>query len=96
MIRAQVILEDWQHRWLADEAQRESVSMSALLRALLTDAIARRQTSGHDDDPLWGAIGLGAGPDDGVTSENLDAFLYGTRSQDQTLRRVAEDDKPAY
>jgi hypothetical protein len=96
MIRAQVILEDWQHRWLADEAKRDSVSMSALLRALLTEAIARRQTARYDEDPLWGAVGLGAGPDDGISSENLDPFLYGTRSQDAAVRRVAEDDQPPY
>ncbi len=95
-MRAQVILEDWQHRWLADEAKRESVSMSALLRALLTDAIARRQAPESNDDPLWGAIGLGTGPDDGVTSENLDTFLYGTQAQGSGLRWVAEDDEPPY
>jgi len=72
VIRAQVILEEWQHRWLADEAQRESVSMSALLRAILTEAIARRGAASVADDPLWGVIGLGAGPADGITSENLD------------------------
>jgi hypothetical protein len=49
---------------------------SDLVRRLLAEAIERRRTDGTADDPLWGIIGLGAGPDDGITSENLDAFLY--------------------
>jgi hypothetical protein len=96
VIRAQVILEDWQHRWLAEEAQREAVSMSALLRGLLTEAIARRGTSEVADDPLWGVIGLGTGPDDGVSSENLDGFLYGESPDRGGLRRTGEDDQPPY
>ena len=98
MIRAQVILEDWQHHWLAEEAEREAVSMSALLRAILTEAIARRGAAASNasaDDPLWGVIGLGAGPADDVSSENLDGFLYGASSE-STQRRVGEDDQPPY
>ena len=92
MKRVQVILEEWQHHWLAEEAGRQSVSMSALLRQLLTQAIERRQAGGLEDDPLWGAIGLGEGPDDGITSENLDQFLYGTDRDQHPVLRIAEDD----
>jgi hypothetical protein len=91
MKRAQVILEEWQHQWLAQEAERQAVSMSSLLRQLLTEAIERRQVHGWEDDPLWGIIGLGEGPDDGITSENLDKFLYRTDWQDRPLLKVAED-----
>lgn len=91
MKRAQIILEEWQHTWLAEEAGRQSVSMSALLRQLLTEAIERRQTQSWADDPLWGIIGLGEGPDDGITSENLDQFLYRTDWQNRPFLKVAED-----
>ena len=94
MKRVQVILEEWQHQWLAEEAERQSVSMSALLRQLLTQAIERRQAGGLEDDPLWGAIGLGEGPDDGITSENLDQFLYRTDRGQRPALKVAEDDAP--
>ncbi len=94
MKRVQVILEEWQHQWLTEEAERQSVSMSALLRQLLTQAIERRQAGGLADDPLWGAIGLGEGPDDGITSENLDRFLYRTGRGHRPELRIAEDDAP--
>ena len=92
MKRVQVILEEWQQQWLAEEAERQSSSMSALLRELLTEAIERRRSQGWEDDPLWGAIGLGAGPDDGITSENLDEFLYATERTVKPILKVAEDD----
>ncbi|HHB91428.1 MAG TPA: hypothetical protein ENK60_08995 [Anaerolineae bacterium] len=76
MKRVQMILEDWQHEWLAEEAKREGVSMSALLRELLSQAIEARQTQTLNDDPLWGIIGMAEGPDDGITSENLDQAIY--------------------
>ncbi|GAB4395697.1 MAG: hypothetical protein Fur0044_54410 [Anaerolineae bacterium] len=91
MKRAQIILEEWQHEWLAQEAERQALSMSALLRQLLTEAIERRQAQGWADDPLWGIIGLGEGPHDGITSENLDKFLYRTDWQDRPLLKVAEN-----
>ena len=78
MKRVQMILEDWQHEWLAEEARRQGVSMSALLRKLLSQAIEARQTQSLDEDPIWGIIGMAEGPDDGITSENIDAVLYPT------------------
>ena len=91
MKRVQIILEEWQHQWLKKEAESQSISLSALLRHLLTEAIERRQTQGWGDDPLWGIIGLGEGPADGITSENLDQFLYRTDWQNRSLLKVAED-----
>lgn len=90
MKRVQIILEEWQHNWLNTEATRQAVSMSALLRQLLTEGIERRQTQGWADDPLWGIIGLGEGPDDGITSENLDQFLYKTDWQQRPVLKVVE------
>lgn len=91
MKRVQLIIEEWQQEWLAKQAAEQGVTMSALLRELLTEAIERRQAETLDDDPLWGIVGLGAGPDDGVTSEDLDAFLYRTNWEDRPLQKVAED-----
>jgi len=105
MKRVQLILEEWQQTWLAEEAKRQSVSMSALLRQMMTEAIELRRAESLADDPLWGAIGLGVGPQDGVTSENLDVFLYGTPASAssgvrsaQPLRMAAEsvDESEAY
>jgi hypothetical protein len=93
MKRVQLILEEWQQLWLAEEAKRQSVSMSALLRQMMTEAIELRRAESLADDPLWGAIGLGLGPRDGVTSENLDVFLYGmpaSARSAQPLRMAAE------
>lgn len=92
MKRVQMILEEWQHEWLTEEAGRQSLSMSALLRQLLTETIERRQSQGWEDDPLWGAIGIAEGPADGITSENLDQFLYRTNRQDRPAPKVAEND----
>jgi hypothetical protein len=92
MKRVQVILEEWQQQWLSEEAERQKVSMSALLRQLLTETIERRQTENWEDDPLWGIVGMAEGPDDGITSENLDQFIYQTNWQNRPALKVAEDD----
>jgi len=94
MKRVQLILEDWQHLWLAEEAKRQGVSMSALLRELLSQGIEARQTQALQEDPLWGVIGMAAGPDDGVTSENLDAILYPPITPSVTL--AADERKNDY
>jgi hypothetical protein len=87
MKRVQIILEEWQHDWLSSEAERLALTVSALLRQLLTESIERRQTVQLQDDSIWGIIGMAEGPDDGITSENLDTFLLSTP---QPLRLVAE------
>lgn len=92
MKRTQIILEEWQYEWLIEGAERQGLSMSALLRQLLTEAIERRQAESWEDDPLWGVIGIAEGPDDGITSENLDQFLYRADWRERPMLRVAEDD----
>jgi len=92
MKRVQVILEEWQHKWLNEEAQKQSTSMSALLRQLLTQAIERRRAEGWQDDPLWGIVGIAEGPDDGITSENLDEYLYRADWQNRPALKVAENE----
>ena len=96
MKRVQMILEDWQHEWLTEEAKKQSTSMSALLRQLLTGAIERRQVDALDDDPLWGIIGMVEGPDDGIISENVDEIIYRIDLHDQTFLKVAENGPDHY
>ena len=45
-----------------------------------------------EDDPLWGIVGIAEGPDDGITSENLDQLLYRTDWRERPTLKVAEDD----
>ena len=92
MKRVQIILEEWQQQWLSEEAERQHRSMSALLRQLLTETIERRRTENWEDDPLWGIVGIAEGPDDGITSENLDEYIYQTNRQNRPVLKVAEDD----
>jgi len=92
MIRTQIILEEWQHEWLADQARQRAISISALVRGILTEAIERQQLDNLTDDPLWGAVGLGVGPDDGVTSENLDVYLYEAKQPRGPSHKVSEND----
>ena len=91
MKRVQLILDEWQHEWLAKEAKKQEVTISALTREILTSAIERTQADSWRDDPIWGIVGLGEGPKDGITSENLDEFLY-PQVKNKPVLRVAEDD----
>lgn len=50
--------------------------MAFLLRRLLTETIERQEALKVANDPIFGIIGLGEGPVDGITSENLDEYLY--------------------
>jgi len=95
MKRVQLILEEWQHNWLAEQAKNEQKTISAVLREMLTEAIERKQAQVWQDDPIWGIVGLGEGPDDGINSENLDTFLY-PRPAKRPILRIAEnpDDEP--
>ncbi len=95
MKRAQLILEDWQHEWLSAEAAKQNISMSALLRRLITRTIETSQIESIDDDPVWGIIGMAAGPEDGVTSENLDEALYKIDWSDQS-HAIAAEPEPDY
>lgn len=96
MKRVQLILEEWQHEWLNDEAEKVSTSMSALLRQLLTEAIESRQSTDLADDPLWGIIGLAEGPDDGISSENLDEYMYPLPAATRAPVRMVAEEKPTY
>lgn len=95
MKRIQTIVEEWQYQWIYEEAERQQISMASLLRRLLTEAIEHQQTVQTVSDPIFGIIGLGAGPTDGITSENLDDYLYRTDRETRPLLKVAESSAPA-
>lgn len=83
MKRIQTIVEEWHYQWLYEEAERQQISMASLLRRMLTEAIEHHQAAQTLSDPIFGIIGLGAGPADGITSENLnDYLLYAGRDTD--------------
>lgn len=96
MKRVQLILEEWQHEWLGTEAKNCETNMSALLRQLLTEAIEHRQSATLADDPLWGVIGMAEGPDDGVSSENLDDYLYKMPEATKVPARMMAEEKGTY
>lgn len=96
MKRVQLILEEWQHEWLGNEAEKRDTNMSALLRELLTEAIENQQSKSLADDPIWGIIGMAEGPDDGVTSENLDEYLYARPEASKAPLRMLAEDKTTY
>jgi hypothetical protein len=96
MKRIQTIVEEWHYQWLYKEAERQQISMASLLRQLLTEAIEHHQAAQTLSDPIFGIIGLGAGPVDGISSENLDDYLYRTDRESRPLLKVAEPSTPVW
>lgn len=96
MKRIQTIVEEWQYQWLYEEAEQQQISMASLLRRMLTEAIEHHQAAQTMSDPIFGIIGLGAGPADGITSENLDDYLYHNNGESRPLLKVAEPSTPVW
>lgn len=71
MHRTQVILESWQHQALRARAEREGISISALLRRILDRALARPEERG---DALEAIAGIGE--DTAGSGGELDRLLY--------------------
>lgn len=87
MYRTQILLEQVQHHFLADEARRQGKSISALLRQLVDEYIESRRQLPLDRDPLWDMIGIAHGGP-GKISEDHDRYLAETR-----LRRMSQRQK---
>ena len=83
MYRTQILLEQVQHHFLADEARRQGKSKSALLRQLIDQYIESQRQLPLDRDPLWDMIGIARGGPDKI-SEDHDRYLTETR-----LRRMS-------
>jgi hypothetical protein len=52
------------------------------------------QTTPTSSDSIFAIIGLGTGPDDGITSENLDEYLYHNDWKVRLLLNSAETANP--
>ncbi len=84
MHRTQILLEEVQHHFLADEARRQGKSISALLRQLIDEYIESQRQLPLDRDPLL--IGIARGGPDKI-SEDHDRYLAATRLRRMSHRR---------
>jgi hypothetical protein len=83
MHRSQIMLEEEQYRFLADEARRKGKSISALLREWIDQRIQARHRLPLEHDPLWDMVGIAHGGP-GRISEDHDRYLAQAR-----LRRMS-------
>ena len=74
MTRTQILLEENQYRWLADQARRHKTSLSQILRQMI-ETHRLSQLRRRHDDPLFRLIGLGKDRARDV-SEHHDKYLY--------------------
>jgi hypothetical protein len=77
MHRSQILLEQWQYEYLADEARRQGKSISELVRGWLTEWFASRHSGAPEHDPFFDIIGIVASGD-GHVAENHDQYIYTT------------------
>jgi hypothetical protein len=78
MHRTQLMLEDWQYDALRSRAERRAISISELVREILTAHLDAKEPSG-----LYKIEGIGS---DGSSAREHDAFLYGARSTSKKRR----------
>lgn len=60
MKRANIVLEEWQHQYLKDRAEREGQSISALIRELI-EATMRPCKEDIKSDPIFQIVGMSRG-----------------------------------
>lgn len=78
MTRSQILLEPWQHKYLAEVARKNGKSVSAVIRQWVDEKASARATG--RGDPLFGLVGIVADAASDV-SENHDAYLYGRKAK---------------
>lgn len=71
MHRAQILLEEWQYQTVRSQAARRGISISACLRELLNQSLARRAPKSL---PLSSIKGIGAS---GTSGRDHDSTIYG-------------------
>ncbi len=57
MKRTNIVLEEWQHQYLKDRAEREGKSISAIVRELIETSM-RPHKDGIKDDPIFKIVGM--------------------------------------
>ncbi len=77
MHRAQLLIDDWQYDALRSLAERRDMSISALVRRILTDALQPRPQ--HTESRLDALAGIGDDPE--ATGRDHDRFLYGPAAE---------------
>jgi hypothetical protein len=70
--RTQVLLEDWQHAALKSLAERNGVSISDLVRRMLSQRLRPRSSAGKGLTAI-----AGIGRDRHATGRDHDRWLYG-------------------
>lgn len=78
MTRTQILIETWQHRFLAGLARKRGVSLSCLIREWIDEKAASLKAAGGRD-PLYKIVGM-ISDDAADVSENVDAYLYGGKA----------------
>ena len=73
MHRTQISLESGQYEWLLAESRRRRISLSGLIRQMVSE---RSATGGRKRDPLAAVSGIAAGSGDPIGREH-NRFLYG-------------------
>ena len=73
MHRTQISLEARQYEWLLAESHRRGVSLSALIRQMVTERSAAKR---RGRDPLAAITGIATGSGDPVGRDH-NRFLYG-------------------
>lgn len=73
MNRTQISLESAQYDWLVAEARRRRISLSGLIRKMVSEHSAK---GGRKRDPLAAVAGIAAGSGDPIGREH-NRFLYG-------------------
>ena len=73
MHRTQISLESGQYEWLLAESRRRRISLSGLIRQLVSERSAK---GGRTRDPLAAVTGIAAGSGEPIGREH-NRFLYG-------------------
>lgn len=78
MHRTQLLLEDWQYDALRSRAERRAISISELVREILSKHLEAKEPSA-----LYKIEGIGS---DGSSARDHDAFLYGAPRREKKRR----------
>ena len=78
MHRSQILLEEWQYQYLADESRRTGESMSAIVRRWIAEKIRELSQQDMEDDPFFEIIGMCAGEPGNTVGRDHDKHIYTT------------------